>query len=166
MICRRRILFGTIFLTVLFLGFSAAASMAMVSASRADWLDLYQGRAWVYQNVGTPDSVDWNSNLGTNLETYRISNSPQFDSVFVGYSGDGFIHVMGQIYRPGVATVNGLCSMIQGQGGILVQSNWNGRAYMMRHNSTGRNVYAIVEPNANLGPILYLLTAEAWSVLN
>ena len=166
MICRRRILFGTIFLTVLFLGFSAAASMAMVSASRADWLDLYQGRAWVYQNVGTPDSVDWNSNLGTNLETYLISNSPQFDSVFVGYSGDGFIHVMGKIYRPGVATVNGLCSMIQGQGCILVQSNWNGRAYMMRHNSTGRNVYAIVEPNANLGPILYLLTAEAWSVLN
>ncbi len=163
---KRRLSLSALSLMAIMICFAASASHAMVSAVRADRLDLYQARAWVYRNVGAPDSVEWNGNLGTNLENYRISNSPQFDSVFVGYSGDGFIHVMGQIYRPGVATVNGLCNMIRNQGGVVVQSNWNGRAYMMRHVGTGRNVYAVVEPNATLGPILYLLTAEAWNVLN
>ncbi|QTX32574.1 hypothetical protein KAR29_01115 [Aminithiophilus ramosus] len=139
---------------------------AMVSAFIADRLDLYQGRNWIYQNVGGPDRIEWSGNFGTNLEMYRISDSPLFDSVFVGYSADGFVHVMGQIYRPGVATVGSLCANLEGQGGRFVGSNWNGRAYLMSHKRTGRSVYAVVEPNANLGPVLYLLTQEAWNVLN
>lgn len=153
-------------LTVVSMLLSNTKAYSMISASRASWLDLYKGKAWVYQNVGAPDSVDWNSNLGTNLENYRISNSPSFDSTFVGYGGDGIIHVMGQIYRPGVTNISEVCRMIENQGGVLTRSNWGGRAYRMKHINTGRTVYAVVESNANLGPVLYILTPEGWNSLN
>ncbi|MCF4114202.1 MULTISPECIES: hypothetical protein [Dethiosulfovibrio] len=138
---------------------------AMISGSAVDRFDLYRTRNWVYNVIGRPDSIEWNDNFGTNLEIYRVSNSREIESVFVGYGGDGQVHIMAQLYRPGTTSVGRLCADIEGKGGRHVSSSWNTTAYAVTHLATGRTAYAAVENNRDVGPVLMVLSQEAWNIL-
>ena len=159
----RAIVFSAVFLLCL----SAVSAWASVSQGLAERLDLFRDRNWVYNNVGEPDSVSWNTTFKAELEMYRISGSSYFDWYFVSYGLDGRINVLGQIYKKGYMSGYEVCDELESRGGFPAGTTGLGKIFRIQHTRTGRSIRVAVQDNKKLGQtVVYMLTQDAWERVN
>jgi hypothetical protein len=121
----------------------------------------------VYNNVGEPDTIDWNTTFKAELEMYRISGSSYFDWYFVSYGLDGTINVLGQIYKKGYMSGYEVCDELESQGGFPVGTTGLGKIFRIQHTRTGKSIRVAVQDNKELGQtVVYMLTQDAWERVN
>ena len=121
----------------------------------------------MYNNVGKPDSVDWNATFKAELEMYRISGSSYFDWYFVSYGLDGRINVLGQIYKKGYMSGYEVCDELESRGGFPAGTTGLGKIFRIQHTRTGKSIRVAVQDNKKLGQtVVYMLTQDAWERVN
>lgn len=156
-----------IYIAVFLLCLSASPALARVSQNLADRLDLFRERSWVYNNVGEPDSIEWNNTFSTEFELYRISGSSYFDWFFVSYGLDNQVNVLGQIYRKGYMSGYEVCDELESIGAIPVGKTSLGEIYRIQHTRTGKSILVAVQDMKALGKtVVYLLTRDVWERIN
>jgi hypothetical protein len=161
---KRYIVNSAIAITAVFLlCLSASSALASISSGIADRLDLSRDRSWVYNNVGEPDSVDWNTTFKAELEMYRISDSSYFDWYFVSYGLDGKVNVLGQIYKKGYMSGYEVCDELESREGFPAGTTGLGKIFRIQHTRTGKFIRVAVQDNKKLGQtVVYMLTQDAW----